>query len=518
MNIKKNKIKILDCTLRDGGYYTNWDFDRNLVDSYVKACNDLPINYLEVGYRSIPLDGYYGEYFYLPVYVMQRLKSQTTKKLVIILNEKDIKPEHVKELLSPCLEFIDLVRLAIDPKQFGRALNLAEAVKNMGFDVGFNVMYMSKWKEQKDFLSLLPNVKGVADYFYMVDSYGGVYPHDVKETIQLVRDYVPEIKLGFHGHNNMELALINTLVAIEEGCVMVDSTITGMGRGAGNVKTELLLTALNAQGILEVDFNPLSRVVDDFAELQKIYEWGTNLPYMVSGAHSLPQKEVMDWVGKRFYSFNSIIRALQNQAKGIQDNMKLHKFQVKSTSKRVLLIGGGPSVTTHHISIHTFIKNNDDVVLVHASSKHAKLFKHVKNDQIFCLVGNEGHRLENAFDDDFAVKAICVLPPFPREMGTYIPAIIQNNAFELENYDYTSSKIDSHTSIALQVIKELNPEKVYAIGYDGYKQEFIDQKAQELLDENNTLFTDFLKHTSIELVSLFETVYKIPQISVYSLI
>lgn len=160
-------------------------------------------------------------------------------------------------------------------------------------------------------------MKGIADYFYIVDSYGGVYPQDVTETIQLVRSYISDVPLGFHRHNNMELALINTLTSIKEGCEMVDATITGTGRGGGNVKTELLLTALNAQGRLEVDFNQLSKVVDGFTALQKTYEWGTNLPYMVSGAYSLPQKDVMDWVGKRFYSFNSIIRALQNQARGV---------------------------------------------------------------------------------------------------------------------------------------------------------------------------------------------------------
>jgi 4-hydroxy 2-oxovalerate aldolase len=408
-----------------------------------------------------------------------------------------------------------MVRIAIDPKEFQRALILAEAVKKMGFEVGFNVMYMSKWKTEKEFLNLLPEVKDISDYFYMVDSYGGVYPTDVIETIEIVREKAGDISLGFHGHNNLELALINTLTAIDNGCSMVDATITGMGRGAGNVKTELLLTALNAKSNLEVDFNPLSKVVDGFTELQKEYEWGTNLPYMVSGAHSLPQKDVMDWVGKRFYSFNSIIRALQNKAKGVQDNLKLKALAVNSTKVKVILIGGGSSVNLHLTSVLAYLKNNEDVVLVHASSKHAKLFKHLKNEQIFCLVGNEGHRLEDSFEGNFMVNAICVLPPFPRVMGTYIPSIIENNAFELEKYDYTSSNIDSHTSIALQVIKELNPEIVFVIGYDGYRNDIVDQKAQELLDESNKLFSDFCSSTSINLVSIFETVYKIPQTSIY---
>ena len=411
-----------------------------------------------------------------------------------------------------------MVRLAIDPKQFGRAIDLAKAIKFMGFEVGFNVMYMSKWKGQKDFLELLPKVKGIADYFYMVDSYGGVYPNDVKDTIQLVKSYIPDVPLGFHGHNNMELALINTLTAIDEGCEMVDATITGMGRGAGNVKTELLLTALNAQGKLDVDFNPLSKVVDGFTDLQKTFEWGTNLPYMVSGAHSLPQKDVMDWVGKRFYSFNSIIRALQNQAKGLQDNIQLNKLKKLDTNSKVLLIGGGPSVVKHFQAIYTFLEKEKDVTLLHASSKHAKLFKNLENKQIFCLVGNEGHRLEDAFYGDFIKDGLCVLPPFPRVMGTYIPNIIEKFAYELNQYDYTNLKIDSHTSIALQVIKELEAKVVYVVGYDGYKNSTIDQKAKELLEENSTLFKDFKDKVGIELISLFETVYKLPQISIYSII
>jgi 4-hydroxy 2-oxovalerate aldolase len=505
-------MKILDCTLRDGGYYTNWDFDKNLVDTYIKACNDLPVDYLEVGYRSIPLEGYYGEYFYLPVYVMQRLKAQTTKKLVIILNEKDIRPAHVQELLSPCIGLIDMIRLAIDPKQFARALELAEAVKKMGFEVGFNVMYMSKWKGQKDFLELLPKVKGIADYFYMVDSYGGVYPQDVKDTIQLVRSYIPDVPLGFHGHNNMELALINTLTAIEEGCEIVDATITGMGRGAGNVKTELLLTALNAQGKLEVDFNPLSKVVDGFTALQKTYEWGTNLPYMVSGAHSLPQKDVMDWVGKRYYSFNSIIRALQNQAKGVSDNISVRNWEYLSSADSVLIVGGGSSVQAHKEAIIQFLNLNKNVIVIHASSKNALTFDGIKNQQIFCLVGNEGHRMEEVFKGDLPLDSLCILPPSPRKMGTYIPSQLINNSYQLDALSFTGASAENVTALALELSIRLNAGKVYVVGYDGYSEN-VNENQIELFNENEELFKSKLpfvlqsltttKYTNIKFNSIY---------------
>ena len=175
-------MKILDCTLRDGGYYTNWDFNKNVVETYCKAMENLPIDYIEVGYRSIPLDGYLGKYFYCPLDVIEWLKEMMpSKKLVVILNEKDIRPEHVDKLLIPCLEYISLVRIAIDPENFKRAILLAKSVKKLGFEVAFNVMYMSSWKENNDFLNDLDKIEGFVDFFYMVDSYGGILQKDVIE-------------------------------------------------------------------------------------------------------------------------------------------------------------------------------------------------------------------------------------------------------------------------------------------------------------------------------------------------
>ena len=173
---------ILDCTIRDGGYYTNWDFDSHLVDTYLKTFNHLPVEYLEVGYRSQSMPGYLGKYFYCPISVLEDLKAKSNKKLVIILNEKDVRAEDAAALLNPIKGLVTMVRMAIDPKNFKRALVLAQKVKELGFEVAFNVMYMSTWKEERDFIDLLPQVDGIADYFYMVDSFGGVYPEDVKRN------------------------------------------------------------------------------------------------------------------------------------------------------------------------------------------------------------------------------------------------------------------------------------------------------------------------------------------------
>ena len=149
-------MKILDCTLRDGGYYTNWDFDSQTVDSYIRAMNALPIDYLEVGYRNNPSKEYLGKFGYSPISVLKHLRETCTKKLVVMLNEKSTKPEDLDSLLGPIVGLVDMIRIAIDPKNFDRAVVLAKAVKAMGFEVGFNCMYMSKWStEYEGFLTKL---------------------------------------------------------------------------------------------------------------------------------------------------------------------------------------------------------------------------------------------------------------------------------------------------------------------------------------------------------------------------
>lgn len=499
-------MKILDCTLRDGGYYTNWDFDKQLVELYFNSVNNLPIDYVEIGYRSPKLEGYHGEFFYCPSLLLTKIREISSKKIVVILNEKDINLSNIYTLLEPCIGIVTMVRLAINPNNIINAIQIANTIKKMGFEVGFNVMYMSTWKENKTFLTDINKIDGVADYFYMVDSYGGVYPNDVKEIFSLVNS-VLNCEIGFHGHNNLELALINSLTAIECGASIIDSTITGMGRGAGNLKTELLLTTLNQKEAVEIDFNSLSTVTDAFYDLQKKFEWGTNLPYMVSGANSLPQKDVMEWVGKRYYSINSIIRALNNQMTNNLEEISYPLFTPSVKNKNVLIIGGGESVRQHDTAILKFLELNPDTCIIHASSRNAAIFRGCINQQFFCLVGNEGVRLEKTFNSLDQFNGECILPPSPRKMGTYVPNNLTHKISEQKERHFKLIDEDSHTSIALQVALELLPKKCFIAGYDGYNFKAIETKEQELFIENDMLFGEFAKSYS-SIIAITPSKYK----------
>jgi len=511
-------MKILDCTLRDGGYYTNWDFSNELVDCYLDSFNNLPVDYLEIGYRNLNLEGYHGKFYYCPVPILEKINNSSNKKLVIILDEKNIDLKYLPELLLPIQGLINMIRIAVHPKNISRALPFTEKVKTLGFETCFNLMYMSNWKHFPGLFKELKHLEGIVDYLYMVDSFGGVYPKDVKEVISEVRKFT-NIKLGFHGHNNLELGLINSLVAIDHGVEIIDATITGMGRGAGNLKMELFLTVLHEKGTLgDLDYNSLSRVVTQFDTLGEEYNWGTSLPYMVSGANSFPQKEVMEWVSKRYYSYNSIIRALNNRVAKVSDNIKLPKFLSKKNINEILIVGGGDSIKKHQYGINEFISSKPNLVIIHASSKNVPYFKHHKNHQVHCISGNEGHRLESIYAEISHENREAVLPPFPRSMGTYIPNALFNVAHELEKISFTSKFKDSVTAIVLELTLGYNPKNIFVVGYDGY-QSNVSRQELELFNENEYLFSQFHSHNKVRLEAILPTSYSnLNQTSLYKLI
>lgn len=489
----KNEIEICDCTLRDGGYYTNWDFDANLVKMYLMAMNDIPaITHIEIGYRSLPKNEYYGEYFYCPSHVLNMAKEFCpNKQIAIMLNEKDTNIEDLDTLLVPYKHLINLVRMAVAPVNLSRARVLGKALKERGFNVAFNLMYMSKWSTDINFIKSLTDLEGEVDYLYMVDSFGGVYPDEIKKALELIKREV-NIPIGFHGHNNMELGLSNSLVALENGCNIIDATITGMGRGAGNLKTELLLTALNAKGMIQLDFNKLNPVVLEFEKMQKEYKWGTSLPYMISGAYSLPQKDVMGWISKRRFTTESIINALQNRKDQLIDNHDVPTLLNEVKSEKVVIIGGGPNTQKHAHALSLFCLKNPDVVLIHAGTRYVNLFNNLPNRQFYCLLGAEGYKLEKSLSNLKLNNVKCILEPSPRKMGTILPEKIIHNTFELQKINFANDLPESLLTIAFQLSWDLNAKYTFLFGLDGYDVKTDDQMI-EVSNENQKLIDAFIK-------------------------
>ncbi|WPU65821.1 hypothetical protein [Peredibacter starrii] len=519
------RINILDCTLRDGGYYTNWDFDNSVVDAYCKELNELPVEYVEVGYRSPAKKEYLGRFFYLPKLVLQDLRKKLpSKKLVVMLNLKDISVELLPSLIGDLKGQVAMIRIVSAPSEIQEAMKICKAIKLMGFEVGINMMYMSKWSNSdvEKIQNALPNLKEAADILYLVDSYGGVTPEQFRNIIRTLKPLCP-VPLGFHGHNNIELALANAIVGLEEGLENFDTTVLGMGRGAGNLKTELFLIYLESADVLKsLNLNAIAQIVNAFTPLQQQYGWGTNVPYMISGSKNLPQKEVMDWMGMKRYDIDNIVVALQGMvAKNSNVQIKpIDNLINKRSFKKAIIIGGGPSVKSHNEAIFEYVSKNPDALLVSSSTHYAGDWLKTGLEQVICLMGNEGKKIDH-LDQFMDTKNISfVFPTSPRAMGLYVPEGIQKNCYELDgDCLLKGTPSDAPLSLAMELALRFKVSEIELIGFDGYAHLQGEAVDFDLHSETQKIINAATKIDSVKWKSLTPTHYEgISTSSIYSLL
>ncbi len=519
---------ILDCTLRDGGYYTNWDFESRLVKKYLIALDGLPVKFCEVGYRSPAKKGYFGEYFYLRHSTLEPIYSSLNGdiQLAIMLNAKDCQPGMIQALLKDCHEFIGLVRIAVSPDQLMHGLSIAASVRESGFSVGVNIMHLHKLidNHQRLFECLL-RCKDSIDYLSFVDSYGSCFPDQITGLIKKAKLSLP-FKIGFHGHDNLGLAFANSLAAIDAGADIIDSTMLGMGRGAGNLRTELITAFLSKMQNRQNNFLQLADCLEAWQVLAKSFKGGLDLPYIVSGLEQLPQAKVMELMGKKRYGASMIIRALCEADSVVDeatqsfpllvdviDTLELHHINF------CILLGGGKSASTHCAAIKAFARDNN-AVIIHSSFKHVVQFDDGDINQFVCLSGDEASKLDYQTIEQLNDKLKFIVTTPPR-FGLIPQNLVSQNLpiFSVDPLAITEDllKKDTPLGLAIGLSQVLGGRELMLGGFDGYPggysgpEQDLAKEVQEILNESRRVYSE------VTIKSITPTRYKIPQTSVYAL-
>lgn len=518
-------VKLLDCTLRDGGYYTNWNYSDRTIREYFRYLNKLPIDYAEIGYRSLRSDEYLGELFYTPLYILQAARELMPGiRKAIMLDEKDTAPGDLDVLLDPCRDLVHLVRIAVSPERLSQGMLLARRAKDKGFEVAINLMHASHWRNDAALPDRIKREAESIDYLYIVDSYGALYPSDVQWLVKALKPGLT-VPLGFHGHNNLELALSNSLTAIEYGCDIIDTTVTGMGRGAGNLKTELALIVLKEKYGFDLDFDSLSSLTGLFESLQRKYEWGTNIAYMLSGAYSIPQKEIMAQMNKHRHFIGNIIGEWKsytgNGSNGNGVSYALLRQQPKADV--VVVTGGGASAAEQAEALHRFVRiqtaQGRRVSLIHSSTRFAELFNALPgSDQYYCLVGKEGKRLESfATSGDIVRNNRFIVPSQNKVKGIYLPNTGKAEVLQCSELHFAAGFDDSPLALGIQAALDLDAATIYLFGFDGYLVQH-DSAHLDLFNENQQIVNKAAT-AGIPLVSLTPTRYMgLRQLSIFHLI
>jgi 4-hydroxy 2-oxovalerate aldolase len=531
-------MKLLDCTLRDGGYYNNWDFDRELVDLYLTSMADASIDVVEIGFRSPPKKTFMGPYIYS---LDDHLASLPLPKGILIgvmINAKEYlqAPDGPVKMLNKLFQSCDqspvgLVRIAVNFDQVLEAEVLANELKQLGYQVGLNMM-QSHGKEEKQYKKMVKKITkwGTVDVLYFADSLGNMKPSHIKYICEIILTEW-QGPLGIHTHNNKDLALINSLTSLEHGVTWCDATVTGMGRGAGNVATEALLMETEYLGLHHGNAQALTNCVEHFEALKQSHKWGPNPYYHYAANYNIHPTFVQRLLNDPRYKteeVNIILKYLAEKPSTSFSEVALRDslYQVETESKKgswdatgwlkgrkVLIVGAGPSVNKYCHAIMNYIKLHKPAVLFLNTNEHipASLGDGtvVAHETRFLFDFSHYHKLGHPL----------IIPSvlLKNEKGSQLKGVrvfdygltVQNEKFEIEA---TGCVLPRPLAIAfaLAIATQAKAIEIQMVGFDGYE---ANDPRQDEMNEVLAAYAQNPDHLSLK--SLTPTNYSIQQGSIF---
>jgi 4-hydroxy 2-oxovalerate aldolase len=536
----KNVIKILDCTLRDGGYYNNWDFPQEVVDSYLKSIALAKIDYIELGLRNFPKEGFLGAFAYTTEGYLDTLElpeGPTYGVMVdaktILTSELSIK-DSIDALFVPANESkIGLVRVAAHFSEVEKSADIVKYLKKLGYKVGYNLMQAGgKACDVISSKALIAKEWDALDVLYFADSLGNMDATEVERIVNALRVHWSG-ELGIHTHNNMSKGLDNTLKARGAGVTWLDSTVTGMGRGAGNTQTECLLAVLDQEGSNYFSQPVYELVIRHFETMQKEFGWGSNLLYFLGAQNEIHPTYIQNLLSNTHFGTDEIVGAIDylskldgttsyngdilktalsfnSSAKPLSGSAAL--FQ-KFENRELLIVSNGPSLQRYLTSIKNYIdKRKPIVIAVNAieelSAQYIDYYAISHNSKFL----SEHNIYRN-------LKKPIVLPAHrfsEQELqtvkGNYLDygISITEGAFNA-SLEYCVIPYDLTVPYALAIAINGGADTISLIGFDGFERGDIRQTEMvELFSNIKTKLPD------LNLVALTPTTYPIKQGSIYA--
>lgn len=280
-------IKVVDATIRDGGLVNNFFFDDDFIKDLYEANIKAGVDYMEFGYKAskdLFDEKEFGKWKFCKEEDLRSIvgDNQTDMKIAVMADVG--RTDFERDIIDKKDSVIDLIRIATYINQIPAAIEMIEYCHEKGYETSVNIMAVST-ADSKDIEQALDLLgQSSVDVIYLVDSYGSLYPEQVRELTELYVAYAEKYdkKIGIHAHNNQQMAFANTIEATAHGASYLDATMMGMGRGAGNCVLEGLL------GFLK---NPRYRVIYALKFVQtRMLElkqqglvWGYDVPYLLTG-------------------------------------------------------------------------------------------------------------------------------------------------------------------------------------------------------------------------------------------
>ena len=528
-------VKHLDCSLRDGGYYNNWDFKDDLINQYLQVLESINIDYCEIGFRFYKNKGFKGSCAFSTEEFLSSLRIPKNIKIAIMINANEIveNGEVILDRLQKLIPLkaneskVDMVRVACHTEIIENILPVFEFLNKNGYISACNITQISDKTNDKliELSSILASSK--VDIIYFADSLGSASPASIQEIVKALKSNWSG-QLGIHAHDNRGLALSNTMKAIECGVEWVDSTITGIGRGPGNAKTEELILEKNKDHFNDQNNNlnlvPLTKIINEkFLPMKNKYSWGTNIFYYLAGKYSIHPSYIQAMLKDYRYQEEDILASinyLRDQGgkrfdfNDLDETRKFYKGTPKGnwnpkvvfSKKDVLIIGTGLEFKNHEKAVEYFIKRIKPVVL----AINTKTL--LNNELIDLRIACHPIRLFADVDTHLSLPQPLIIPlsMLPEQFSKIF------EGKDIRDYGIGLSKeiFEFHDkyciipnalvlSYALAVVTSGSVNNIYLAGFDGYDQ------GDSRNDEVNDLFLKFKKaKPDSKVISITPTKYK----------
>ena len=527
---------LLDCTLRDGGYYVDWDFDEEIVRKYLSAVAIARVDIIEIGFRFLPQYSFLGAFAFCSDEFLRTLLLPEGASIAVMINASDILEYElgakaaVEKLFSDKTESpVEIVRIATRADHMLQCREIAESLHGLGYRVILNLMQVDAL-ERNVLIEVGQEVKGwkCVEVLYFADSFGNMEPDSVIDTAEaLAKEWGGPI--GFHSHDNKGLALSNCIASFDYGVKYLDSTLRGMGRGAGNVKTESLLVELVQRGRHHYFPDALfPLVMQEFETLHQRHQWGHNIYYHLSAVHGIHPTYIQELLGGGIYDSEQILSAIQFLSSTSADFYSLETMLASisgingimegewsasgwSDGREVMIIGTGVNASRHMPAVLRYIEKRNPVVFCLNISEVVP--KEVVTAYVAC---HETRILVEAdryatLDKPIIMPKSRLIEPIRHSMkGVKIfdyGLCVDDGALEVADHGCTISKPLAGL-YAISVAIAIRAPRVLLVGMDGYQEHDYRQK------EMVTMFKQFEKY-NVPLVAVTPTNYPVIQRSIY---
>ena len=493
--MSRKRTKVLDCTLRDGGYCNNWKFGAQNITRLIRSLEEANIDIIECGFvtKNVSYDKDSTKFpnFEKISQVIPETKKKCMYVCMINYGEYD-----VNEIPNVSDTRVDGIRVAFHKKDMKLAIDYADKLIKKGYKVFLQPMVSLNYTEE-EFVELIRCANEIEPFaFYIVDSFGGMKGSDLLRLFYCVENLLNEnIAIGFHSHNNMQLAYSNAemLLTIKTSrSLIIDASIYGMGRGAGNLNTELIVESLNDFEGEKYYLTPILTVIDHV--LNRLYQdksWGYSIPNYLSAknnvhpnyANYLVEKQTlriqdMDMIFARMskekkaefdknYIDNMYFSYMQN-GKCYETNLGLLKNVLQGQS--VLIIAPGKSSVSEKDKVERFIKSEKPIIIsINFEYKYANV------DYIF--VSNL-RRYEELSEK---AKRKCILTSNVLDSGEVLKVDYSSLLNDVEAVK------DNAGLMLIDLLIKINVKNIRIAGMDGYlyacRQNYSDESLEFITEK-----------------------------------